>query len=219
MSRLHCFLATAAEIAAHFSASYPQGLIVPQQTVEGLMGLAVFETERGRTLRSLRWGFPRRARGGRPPEEGPDRIGLVADLTNPMWEHLVVDPRYRCLIPITHFANPDGVPGAMTRTWFSVKDQPIMAWAGFCRNTPEFGPVYAGMTMTANEAVMPTNDRMPVLLEPHEYDRWLTGSIEDVIEFQFRAPIAAERMIVDQTNDRWRGEGLPSGAGPQAALL
>ncbi len=32
----------------------------------------------------------------------------VADLTNPMWKKVVVEPRYRCLIPITHFANPDG---------------------------------------------------------------------------------------------------------------
>jgi putative SOS response-associated peptidase YedK len=217
MSRLHCFMASAAEIAGAFSATYPQDLAVPSQTVEGLLGLAVFDAGRGRTLRTMRWGFPRIGRGGRAPDEGPDRIGLVADLTNPMWEHVVVEPRYRCIIPITHFANPDGEPGAKTRTWFSVKDQKVAAWAGFCRNT-ELGPVYAGMTMEANEAVMPTNDRMPVLLEPDEIERWLQGSIEDVIGFQFRAPIAAERMIVEQTNDRWRGEGLPLG-GLQSALL
>jgi putative SOS response-associated peptidase YedK len=94
-----------------------------------------------------------------------------------------------------------------------------MAWAGFCRNTQEFGPVYAGMTMAANDAVMPTNDRMPVLLEPGEYDRWLHGSIEDVIGFQFRPPVAADRMIVEQTSDRWRGEGLPSRRAGQFAFL
>jgi putative SOS response-associated peptidase YedK len=211
MSRLHCFMASAGEIAARFGAAYPQDLVVPEQTVEGLFGVVVFEAERKRMLRAMRWGFPRRGRGGRH-DEGPDKIGLVADLTNPMWEHMVVEPRYRCIIPITHFANPDGVPGAKTRTWFSVKGQPIAAWAGFCRNMPDFGPVYAGMTMTANDAVMPTNDRMPVLLEPDEIERWLHGSIEDVIEFQFRPPIAADRMIVEQTNDRWRGEGLPANA-------
>lgn len=215
MSRLHCFIAPAKEIAARFSASYPQDLVGPQQTVEGLMGLVVFDTERGRTLRAMRWGFPRRVRG---EGDGPDRIGLVADLTNPMWEQMVVEPRYRCIIPITHFANPDGPDGAKTRTWFSVKGQPVLAWAGFCRNMPDVGPVYAGMTMDANEAVMPTNDRMPALLEPHEWERWLKGSIEDVIEFQFRAPFAANRMIVEQTNDRWRSEGLPSNA-QQPALL
>ena len=129
-----------------------------------------------------------------------------------MWEQIAVEPRYRCIIPITHFANPDGQPGAKTRTWFSLRGQPIMAWAGFCRNIPGFGPVYAGMTMDANAAVMPTNDRMPALLEPKEYQRWFTGSIEDVIEFQFRAALPADPMIVEETNYRWRSEGLPSNA-------
>jgi len=127
----------------------------------------------------------------------------------------VVDPRQRCLIALTHFANPDGVPGEKTRTWFSVRDHPILAWAGFWRSTPD-GPVYAGMTMTANEAVMPTNDRMPVLLDPHEYDRWLHGPIEDVIAFQFRPPFPAHRMMQDATNGRWRSDTLPS---RQVALL
>lgn len=215
MSRLHCFMASAQEIAAPFSASYPQDLVVPAQTVEGLFGLAVLNTERGRSLRTMRWGFPRPVRSR---DDGPDKIGLVADLTNPMWNEMVVDPRYRCIIPITHFANPDGPSGAKTRTWFSVKAQPVMAWAGFCRNMPDLGPVYAGMTTDANSAVLPTNDRMPVLLELNEVERWFTGSIEDVIEFQFRAPFPADRMIAEQTNDRWRGEGLPKG-GRQPALL
>ena len=197
------------DLAAPFAASWPQDIVVPQQTVEGLMGAVILNTERGRSLRVMRWGFPRRVRGDR---DRPDRIGLVADLTNPMWSEMVVDPRYRCLIPITHFANPDGPSGAKTRTWFSVKGQPVMAWAGFCRNIPGTGPVYAGMTMEVNAAVMPTNDRMPVLLDRDEHERWLKGSIDDVIAFQYRAPFAASRMIVDQTNDRWRGEGLPSGA-------
>src|SRR3546814_6098371 len=112
--------------------------------------------------------------------------------------------------------NPDGTPGAKTRTWFSVKDQPIMSWAGFCRNLPDQGPVYAGMTMGANAAVMPTNDRMPVLLERAEWDQWFRGSVRVVIGFQFRPPFAAERMIVEPTDDRWNsGKGPPE---PQLAL-
>jgi len=143
---------------------------------------------------------------------------MVADLTNPMWEETIKDPKYRCLIPITHFANPDGDSGAKTRTWFSVKDQPIIAWAGFCRNMREGGPVYAGMTMEANSAIPPTNDRMPVLLEDHEWDEWLTGSVRDVIRFQYWAPIAADRMVVQRTDDQWRSGARPP-AFEQPALL
>jgi putative SOS response-associated peptidase YedK len=66
------------------------------------------------------------------------------------------------------------------------------------------------MTMTASDAVMPYNDRMPVLLAQSEYQRWLHGSISDVIEFQFRAPIAPDRIETLHTNDRWREGGLPN---------
>src|SRR3546814_16239208 len=105
-----------------------------------------------------------------------------------MWGTRVVEARYRGLITLTHFANPNGTPGEKTRSWFSLEGQPIVAWAGFCKNTAEFGPVYAGMTMEANGAAMPYNERMPVLLEPPEYARWLNGSIKDVISIQFSPP-------------------------------
>lgn len=212
MSRLYTVQASVEEVVRHFDAEAPTGLSIPSAMVEGSPGLVVIEREGRRHLRSFSWGFPRPHRQGEA-----SIIGLVADLTNAMWDKIALDPRYRCLIVLTHFANPDGAPGSKTRTWFSVQDQPITAWAGFCRNVPGLGPVYAGMTMEANAAIPPTNDRMPVLLEPHEYEQWLHGSIEDVIRFQFRQPIVAERMLVERTVDRWRSEGLPSAPKPQVA--
>ncbi|RYE76475.1 MAG: DUF159 family protein [Myxococcales bacterium] len=223
MSRLHAVAASTAEIAKHFGVEgAPPTLAVPTETVEGLPGLAVHEVGGRRHLRQMTWGFPRHTRAMHNRGEAPGRVGLVADLTNPMWDELARDQVYRCLIPITHFANPDGDPGAKTRTWFSVKEQRIVAWAGFCRNIPEYGPVYAGMTMEANAAIPPTNDRMPVLLDPHEYEQWLHASIQDVIRFQYREPFGAERMVVEPTEDRWRsGKGPPRTdvEAPQLALL
>jgi putative SOS response-associated peptidase YedK len=219
MSRLYAVTSSAREVAAHFNAEAPEDLKVPTETVEALPGLVVFERGGRRHLRLMDWGFPRLTKEMRERDDLPGRIGLVADLTNPLWDELVVDPKYRCLIPLTHFANPNGDPGAKTRSWFSVDRQPLVAWAGFCRNVPDYGPVYAGMTMTANEAVEPYNDRMPVLLDPHDYDRWLHGSIEDVIAFQFRAPLAAERMKVLHSADLWRSGKLPVAMQPQLALL
>ncbi|MEO7465755.1 MAG: SOS response-associated peptidase family protein [Sphingobium limneticum] len=219
MSRLHTVRATIAEVAAHFAIDNVPAIAVPNETVEGLPGLVVFEKAGRRILRPMTWGFPRLTREMRERGEEAGRIGLVADLTNPMWEQMVVDPRYRCLIVLTHFANPDGVPGAKTRTWFSVKNQPIVAWAGFCRNLMGDGPVYAGMTMETNSAIPPTNDRMPVLLDPHEYDQWLRGSIQNVIRFQFRTPFASERMRVQQTEDSWRSKEPPPGTDAQQLLI
>lgn len=218
MSRLHSLRASVQDVAAFLGAEAAEQIHLPADVTEGRQGLVMYEAAGQRRLRMMRWGFPRYIRDVRLQGREPDIIGLVADLTNPMWEQTVVDPRYRCIIPITHFGNPDGESGAKTRTWFSVKGQPIMAWAGFCRNIPDVGPCYAGMTMEANSAIPPTNDRMPVLLESAEIEKWLRGSIKDVIEFQFRAPIASERMDVLHTDDAWRS-GAPPPAGEQIGLL
>lgn len=219
MSRLYTAMTGIQEIAAQFSVEPTPSIGVPKETVEGQPGLVVLEHQGRRLLKTMTWGFPRLTREMRLRGDPPGRIGLVADLTNPMWEHLVVEPRYRCLIPLTHFANPDGDPGEKTRTWFSVRERPILAWAGFCRNMIDIGPVYAGMTMSASEHILAYNDRMPVLLEPEEYARWLHGSIEDVIAFQFRAPIASERLAILHTEDRWRSGKPPVPPAVQMALL
>ena len=37
-----------------------------------------------------------------------------------------------------------------------------------------------------NEAIRPIHDRMPALLMPDEYDRWLNGSSKDALGFPER---------------------------------
>jgi len=218
MSRLHTVRASVADIARHFDAEAPSDLVVPDETREGLPGLVVIERDGRRFLRSMDWGFPRSVQSG-SVDDSANRVGMVANLTSRMWDKLVVDPRYRCLIVLTHFANPLGVPRAKTRAWFAVRGEPIMAWAGFCRTVPDYGAVYAGMTMDGNAAIPPTNDRMPVLLDRHEYDRWLTCSIKDVIWFQSRLPVDADRMKVDYTEDLWNSGAAPPATERQFALL
>ena len=132
MSRLYTVMADVAEVAAHFGVDPVPEIEKPLETTEGLPGLVVYERNGRRVMKALTWGFPRLTKEMRERGDPPGLIGLVADLTNPLWDKLVVDPRYRCLIPLTHFANADGLAGGKTRTWFSLKDQPIAAWAGFC---------------------------------------------------------------------------------------
>jgi putative SOS response-associated peptidase YedK len=203
MSNLYSLRSSAADIAAHFGASDPPAPDLPAETKPGTPGIVVREGANGRVMQSLRWGFPRPQtdRAGDLLHAKP--VNLLADLTNPMWDRMVPDPRYRCLIPLTAFAQPEGPRGRMTRTWFSVRDWPIFAWAGFCRRTREWGPVYAAMTTDSGPPVAELNPRMPAILAPEEYERWLRGSIEDVIAFQFRPSIPAERFLVDRTNDLW----------------
>lgn len=219
MARLFVAQIGSQQIAEQFGVENAPIISMPAEMTEGLEGPIVIENGGRRLLKVAQWGFPRRTREGALRGDEPGIIGLVADLTNPMWDTLVVEPRYRCLIPLTHFANPSGDQGARTRSWFSVKDEPLVAWAGFCRNLPEVGPVFAGMTMAANDTVMPYNDRMPLLLARGDYERWLHGSIGDVIEFQFRPPMPADRIEVIHTDDRWWSGEVPEFAARSQKVL
>jgi hypothetical protein len=59
----------------------------------------------------------------------------IADLNKSMWIGLARKPQWRCLIPVTEFAEAEGAKGSKTRTWFRVKDQPIFAYGGLWRES------------------------------------------------------------------------------------
>lgn len=203
----------------NFEVPEPERLDVPAELVEGASGPVVVEREGARFLKMASWGFPRQTAEMAWKGEPVGRIGLVADLRNPLWDRVAVDPRYRCLIPMSHFANPEGSSGKKTRAWFSSADGSIIAWAGFVRKSEEFGVVYAGLTTDANELVKPINDRMPLLAGPDEYHRWLHGSISDVIEFQYRAPPPSDVLTVHHTKDRWNSGIPPRALHAQQSML
>jgi hypothetical protein len=50
----------------------------------------------------------------------------------------------RCLIPLTGFAEPAGPKGEKTRTWVTVKGQPIFAWEGCGGAAPNGACLFGG---------------------------------------------------------------------------
>lgn len=162
----------------------------------------------------MTWGFPLRLKGMKP-EAKPKPVNNVADLTKGMWIGLARKPQWRCLIPVTHFAEPEGAKGAKTRTWFSLLDEPIFAWAGLWRVSDEWGPVYSGVMTDANEAIAPVHDRMPVLLHRNEYQRWLNGSFDEALAFQRRV-FPPDRLDMDRTSELWVKRKTP---GAEETLL
>jgi len=100
------------EVAELFGADMSAPIELPSETTEGALGLVIFENKGRRIMRGVTWGFRRMTREMRERGEEPGRIGLVADLTNPMWDQMVADPRYRCLIVMTISPIPTGHPAA-----------------------------------------------------------------------------------------------------------
>lgn len=201
MCNLYTVRKSAAEVAAHFGVANPVESNAGDEVYPGYPGVVVRQEGDQRVMQSMGWGFPLRLRDMKA-ESKPKAVNNIADLRKNMWVGLARKPQWRCLIPVTGFAEAEGAKGSKTRTWFNVKDQPIFAWGGLWRMSDEWGPVYSGAMTDCNEAIRPVHDRMPVLLMPDEYDRWLNGSFEDLISFQERCyPDALIEMT--RTTDPW----------------
>jgi len=213
MCNLYTVRKSAAEVAAHFGVNAPTQFNSAAEVLPGYPGMVVRQVEGQPLLQAMTWGFPLRLKGMKP-ESKPKAVNNIADLRKPMWIGLAKKPQWRCIIPLTEFWEAEGVKGAMTRTAFRVKGQPIFAWGGLWRESAEWGAVYSGSMTDCNEAIRPVHDRMPVLLQPHEYDTWLNGSFDDLLAFQLRC-FPDELIEMERTSELWVrkrsvGEQLPA---------
>jgi putative SOS response-associated peptidase YedK len=196
------------EIAAHFRARIRlQTNVGEGEVYPGGPGMVIREDAGERVLQGMTWGFPlplKSKKTGQPIKPKP--VNNIAALDSFMWRFIAPKPEYRCIIPLTGFCEAEGEKGAKCRTWLSVKDRPLFAWAGMWKDSAEWGPVYSGLMTDCNEAVRPVHDRMPVLLHEEDYDRWLGGSLEDVVAFQDRC-FPDEPIEIERTSEPWIRRG------------
>jgi putative SOS response-associated peptidase YedK len=138
MCNLYTATKSASEVAALFRAQVPLPFNIPSDILPGRPGMVVREESGQRILQSMVWGFPLRLKSMKPGSK-PKPVNNIADLKKPMWIGLARKPEWRCLIPVTRFAEAEGEKGSKTRTWFGVRDQPMFAWAGLWRKSIEWG--------------------------------------------------------------------------------
>lgn len=113
----------------------------------------------------------------------------------------------RCLVPVTSFNETKGRQPA-TDYWFALTGddpvgRPLFAFAGLWRaENPELIEDeetelrHTVVTTEANELIRPIHakGRMPVILEPADYDTWLTGDPDQAATLIRAFP--AERMTI-----------------------
>ena len=209
MCNLYTNAHPAAEVAALFCANAPAGANVPGEIYPGYPGLVVREDDGVRIVEQMTWGFPliladarKRAEAeGRKAKPRPINNARDDKLMTGMWRHWFTTPAQRCLIPFAAFAEAEGEKGMMTRTWFSVADQDVPAWAGLWRPTAEWGASYTGVMCDANAAFVDIHDRMPVILEAGDHDVWLHADADEALKLV--RPYAAEQLRVDRTSELW----------------
>jgi putative SOS response-associated peptidase YedK len=174
----------------------PRYNIAPTQTV-----VAVRQSEQGdgRELALLRWGLI--PSWSKDMKIGSSLINARADgvATKPSFRHAF--KKKRCLIPADGFYEWQAVPGQKTKQPFhiGVRDVPVFAFAGLWEQwtDPEGKPVQTSAIITtdANEAMQPVHNRMPVILDPADYDEWLDRDEQDAEKLQrLLKPFPADRM-------------------------
>ncbi|HLJ11685.1 MAG TPA: SOS response-associated peptidase [Planctomycetaceae bacterium] len=178
--------------AIEWSARYN---IAPTQMV---VAIRPAEGASARELATLKWGLiPSWADS---PKIGSSLINARADTvaTKPAFRSAF--KKKRCLIPADGFYEWQAIPGLKTKQPFliGVRDVPVFAFAGLWEHwtSPEGTRVESCSIITteANELMQQVHNRMPVILDPADYDRWLDRDSQPQDVLPLLKPFPAERM-------------------------
>jgi len=177
-------------LAAHFQASSSENLLaLPRYNIAPSQDVVAVRIEHGRRrLVMLRWGLvPAWARDA---SIGNRMINARAETAaeKPSFRHALA--QRRCIVPASGFYEwkPQG---RRKQPWYfravrhqarSAPDDALLAMAGLWERwiAPDGQALEscAVLVTAANALVAPVHDRMPVLLAPQDYQRWLDPQLE-----------------------------------------
>lgn len=134
-----------------------------------------------RTLELARWGLV--PSWIKPGDDMPQPINAKVETAaiKPMFRHAF--RASRILVPANCFYEWKGVAGQKDPYLIRMRDQGLFGMAGLLeRHEGPGGPeiTFAILTTTANPLVATIHDRMPVIVRPEDYDRWLAPDNRDV---------------------------------------
>ena len=148
---------------------------IAPQTLQPIVRLSRDTAER--ELAQLRWGLvPFFAKDAKV---GYSTVNARAETvtTSPVFRESM--KRRRCLVPATGFYEWQKLGNKAKQPWtIEFADGEVFAFAGLWdvwkdRTTSNVIETYTIITTDPNELVQPLHDRMPVILAPQDYDRWL----------------------------------------------
>lgn len=184
-----------------------------EEVYPGYTGLVVAEG----ALKAMTWGFPLVLTGkqGQKLKPKPVNNARTDKLQTFFWRHAF--EHRRCLIPLTAWAEAQGPKGRMTRTWLSLPGAELFAAAGVWRSSDEWGNCYSMvMTDSAGTEAANVHERMPVLLAPDNYARWLDGAPDTALGLcrGWEGP-----LMIDRTHEPWSKSAMPAPAPRQPGLF
>jgi len=121
--------------------------------------------------------------------------------TQPMWREPL--KKRRCLVPFDGFFEWQKITDKLRRKFeFSLKEQSHFAFAGLWDAWKEPGSdewlqSFTIITTDANELMAPIHTRMPVILHPRDYDRWLSRDEAERPPTDLLRPFEADEMMIE----------------------
>jgi putative SOS response-associated peptidase YedK len=188
--------------------------------------LAAMDSDGGRVARELRWGLIPPFLRARPP--GRPLINARAETLFDKPSFRGPARRHRCLIPASGFYEWD--KGSKLPWLFRPADAEPMAFAGIwqpgdpARGVPDSAAI---VTTAANATLRPFHHRMPVILAPEAFDRWLDPVQQDQGALEPLMAPAPDGLLEATALDGWvndmRHQGPacwnPRGDDPQGRLF
>lgn len=151
-----------------------------------------------RVMDQMAWGVPITLAGKRQGTLVTKHVTNVRNLASPFWKSTLANPVQRCLVPFSRSAEPkpgkDEATGRPAEHWFALRDAQAAAFAGIWRRVEDRN-VFAFLTCVPNSVVEPYHAKaMPVILLTEDYERWLTGTYDEVIKLQ--SPFPSQLMAL-----------------------
>jgi putative SOS response-associated peptidase YedK len=153
--------------------------------------------ERQRELVRMRWGLV--PRWARDPSIGAKMINARGETIAEKPSFKMAFRRHRCLLPADGFYEWQTIAGAehprKQPLHIGMKDGSLFAMAGlYERWRSDSGDLVDSCTIVtteANELLRPVHDRMPMIVAPEHYERWLDAAHADVADLIAAFPSAA----------------------------
>lgn len=165
-------------IQTHFNlVAVPEGLAVARYNIAPTQPVMVITNQSPKTITMQKWGLI--------PSWSKDP-SIASTLINARSETLEEKPsfrtafkRRRCLIPATGFYEWGKGEGKAKQPYYiHLKNTPVFAFAGLWEtwNSPDGDMVETCTIITTepNELISPFHHRMAVILDPDDYDLWLS---------------------------------------------
>ncbi len=146
-----------------------------------------------RVLAPMRWGLV--PFWATDPRIGNQMINARAEGIQAKPAFRAAFKRRRCLVPVSGFYEWQKAPGRKTKTpWYLFPaDRGIMCLAGLWEHWEKPDGVldtFTIITTTANAYIARIHDRMPVILQPEQFDRWLDPGADPAMALEMLRPAA-----------------------------